>query len=156
MRAEAVQPQHMVLWNNSRGHMLNQREINDNKMQLLVVFICVQLCHNYIIQSTSQCTSSKVSSSNKAPFPMQPNLTHVVLWRCGQVVFSVSGMRSEGLWWKGEGGEEEFGGGGRTQSMNRLFVCCSTYLVLFPQSWWQTAWTDLNSIMSWETWVKAR
>lgn len=79
MRAEAVQPQHMVLWNNSRGHMLNQREINDNKMQLLVVFICVQLCHNYIIQSTSQCTSSEVSFSNKAPFPMQPNLTHVVL-----------------------------------------------------------------------------
>lgn len=58
MRAEAVQPQHMVLWNNIRGHMLNQREINDNKMQLLVVFICVRLCHNYIIHSTSQCTSS--------------------------------------------------------------------------------------------------
>jgi len=58
MRAEAVQPQHMVLRNNSSRHMLNQREINHNKMQLLVVFICIRLCHHYIIHSTSQRTSS--------------------------------------------------------------------------------------------------
>lgn len=46
MRAEAVQPQHMVLWKTAEDICSTKREINDNKMQLFWLYSFVS---NYVI-----------------------------------------------------------------------------------------------------------
>lgn len=82
------------------------------RCNFLVVFICFQLCHNYIRQSISQSTSKQVSFSNK----VIRSRSHLQKGTCGFVKVWTSSVihqwnASRGISVEDWGSEEEFGWG---------------------------------------------